>query len=67
MMDDIKVELDEVEKNNIITKVKEGEPTACVNSLVYRRKSNGQLCIWLNPKDLNRAEDVTGRVSSKDW
>ena len=32
-MDDIKAELEEMENDNIITKVKEGEPTAWLNSL----------------------------------
>ena len=54
MKDVIKAELDEMEKDNIITKIK-GEPTAWVNSLVYRRKSNGRLRICLDPKDLNKA------------
>ena len=55
LKDDIKAELDSMEANDIITKVREGEPTAWVNSLVYRRKPNGQLRICLDPKDLNRA------------
>ena len=37
------------------TKLQEGEPTAWVNSLVYRRKPNGKLRICLDPKDLNKA------------
>ncbi|GFR87197.1 retrovirus-related Pol polyprotein from transposon gypsy [Elysia marginata] len=37
----IKSELDEMSAQGIITKVKEGEPTAYVNSLVYREKPNG--------------------------
>ena len=37
------------------TKVREGEPTAWVNSLIYRRKPNGRLRICLDPKDLNAA------------
>ena len=39
----------------IIMKFKEGEPTAWVNNLVYRRKPNGQLRICFDPKDLNKA------------
>ena len=54
-LDSIKAELDNMEAKNIITKVHEGEPTAWVNSLVYRRKQNGRLCICLDPKDLNMA------------
>ena len=44
-----------MENKGIIAKLKEGEPTAWANSLVYRRKPNGQLRICLDPKDLNRA------------
>ena len=55
LKDDIKHELDEMEELDIITKVREGEPTAWVNSLVYRRKPNGRLKICLDPKDLNAA------------
>ena len=50
---EIKSELDDMVKNGIITKLKEGEPTPCVNSLVYRRKKNGRLGLCLDPKDLN--------------
>ena len=44
-----------MESQGIIAKVKEGEPTAWVNRLVYRRKPNGKLKICLDPKDLNEA------------
>ena len=44
-----------MEQQRVIRKVGEGEPTEWVNSLVYRRKANGQLRICLNPKDLNKA------------
>ncbi len=44
-----------MEANDIIEKVKEGEPTSWVNSLVYRRKPNGRLRLCLDPKDLNKA------------
>lgn len=44
-----------MEFKGIIVQLKEGEPTAWVNSLVYRRKPNGQLRIYLDPKDLNKA------------
>ena len=44
-----------MEQLDIITKVREGEPKAWVNSLVYRRKPNGRLRICLDPKDLNTA------------
>ena len=52
---DIKAELDCMEQQGVIRKVGEGEPTEWVNSLVYRRKANGQLRICLDPKDLNKA------------
>ena len=55
LKDAIKAELDDMEAKNIITKVREGEPTAWVNSLVYRKKQNGRLRICLDPKDLNMA------------
>ena len=55
MREDIKAELNDMKSKGIITKVNEGEPTAWVNSLVYRRKPNGKLRICLDPKDLNRA------------
>lgn len=55
MKDDIKRELDEMISQGIIAKVREGEPTSWVNSLVYRRKPNGRLRICLDPKDLNAA------------
>ena len=55
LRDDIKDELDDMESRGIITKLKEGEPTAWVNSLVYCRKPNGKLRICLDPKDLNKA------------
>ena len=55
MKADIKAELDAMEEQGIITRVREGEPTRWVNSLVYRRKPNGQIRICLDPKDLNKA------------
>ena len=55
MKEDIKKELEDMENQKIIQKVREGEPTRWVNSLVYRRKGNGRLRICLDPKDLNKA------------
>ena len=43
LRDDIKAELTDMQSRGIITKVNEGEPTAWVYSLVYRRKPNSQL------------------------
>ena len=42
-------------ENGIITKIKEGEATRWVNSLVYRRKQNERLGLCLDPKGLNAA------------
>ena len=55
LKDDIKRELDEMVNSDIITTIREGEPTQWVNSLVYRRKQNGRLRLCLDPKDLNAA------------
>ena len=55
MKDEIKDELDNMVKNDIIAKIQEGEPMAWVNGLVYRRKSNGRLRLCLDPKDQNEA------------
>lgn len=55
LRDRIKSELDEMERQGVITKVQEGKPTVWVNSLVYREKANGRLRVCLDPKDLNRA------------
>ena len=54
-LDDIRDELDNMESRGIITKIKEGELIAWMNSLVYHRKPNGNLRIRLDPKDLNKA------------
>ena len=51
---DIKRELNDMESKGIIIKLKEGAPTAWVHSLVYRRTPNGQLRIYLDPKDLKK-------------
>ena len=52
---EIKQELSEMEQQGIITPVRECEPTAWVNSLVYHRKPSGKLRVCLDPKDLNKA------------
>ena len=44
-----------MEVQGVIAKINEGEPTAWVNSLFYRRKPDGSLRICLDPKDLNKA------------
>jgi hypothetical protein len=49
----LKVELDKMEKSNVITKVK--EPIQWVNSLVIAEKPNGTFRICLDPRDLNKA------------
>ena len=44
-----------METRGIISRVREGEQAALVNSLVYRRKANGRLRICLDSKDMNKA------------
>lgn len=51
--DEIKHELDEMEKLNVIEPVL--EPTDWVSSLVYAQKPNGRWRVCLDPKDLNKA------------
>ena len=48
----IEKDLDQMEEQGIITKVI--EPTEWVNSITYPVKPNGDLCICLDPKDLNK-------------
>ena len=55
MKEDIKQELSEMEQQGIITPVREGKPTAWVNSLEYHRKPSGKIRVCLDPKDLNKA------------
>ena len=55
LKDDIEKELDEMVSDGIIIKIKEGEPTRWVNSLVHWQKQNGRLRLCLDPKDLNTA------------
>lgn len=55
LKDDIQNELDDVATNGTITKIEEGEPTPWVNGLVYWRKQNGRLRLYLDRKDLNTA------------
>ena len=50
----IEFALADMESWGIITKIKEGKPTAWVNILVYCRKLNDKLRICLDPKGLNR-------------
>ena len=56
MKDEIKDELDNMVKNDIIAKIQEGEPMAWVNSLVYRRKSNGRLRLCLDLNEVIKRE-----------
>ena len=55
MKEEIKHDLSEMEQQGIITPVREGEPTAWVNSLVNHRKPSGKIRVCLDPKDLNKA------------
>ena len=52
LREEIKRTLCEMEKNGIIRKVT--DPSAWVSSLTYPRKSNGELRICPDPKDLNK-------------
>ena len=52
---EIKSELDDMVKNGIITKLKEGEPTPCVNSLVYRRKKKWEVGTLPRPQRSQRS------------
>ena len=53
LRDELKAELEKMKNDDIIMRI--DEPTEWVNSLAYSRKSNGQLRICLDPKDLNQA------------
>ncbi|KAK7912921.1 hypothetical protein WMY93_013132 [Mugilogobius chulae] len=54
LKDRLKEELDDMERNGIITKV--NEPTEWVNGLVVAEKRNtGRLRVCLDPRDLNKA------------
>ena len=55
LRNDIEDELDDMESRGNISKLKEDEPTAWVNSLMYCRKPYGKLRICLDSKDLNKA------------
>ncbi|PFX17727.1 Uncharacterized protein K02A2.6 [Stylophora pistillata] len=63
LRDDIQNELADMESRSIIAKIKESEPTAWVNSLVYLRKPNGKLGTCLDLKDLNKAIRREHRVT----
>ena len=53
LRDQLKEELDRMEKMNAIVKV--DEPTEWVSSLVIVEKKNGKLRICLDPRSLNKA------------
>ena len=53
LRDELKRELDKMEKDRIIRKIE--EPTDWVSSLAYSQKSNGRMRICLGPKYLNKA------------
>ena len=72
MKDKLKTELNRMVSLGIIEKV--DKPTDWVNSIVIVEKSNGDICICLDPKDLNRAvkrefsqmptaEEITSQMS----
>lgn len=53
LREQVKTELDKMEKKGIIAKVH--EPTEWVSSMVTVRKKNGEVRICIDPSDLNRA------------
>ena len=53
MKDEVKTELEKMEELGVITKV--SAPTVLVSIIMYSRKSNNELHICLDPRDLNRA------------
>ena len=74
--DQVKKELDFLEKSGIITKV--NEPTEYVNPMVCIRKPSGRVRICIDPTDLNRVilrehhpmstiDDIATRLNSSQW
>ncbi|XP_060083465.1 uncharacterized protein LOC132563689 [Ylistrum balloti] len=74
--DQVKQELDRMEKLGVVEKVH--EPTGWVNSMVVVKKSNNKLRICIDPKDLNKAikrehfpmktiDDVTAKVANAKY
>ena len=53
LQDSLKLELDNIVKNDILAKVT--EPTSWVCSLVIVKKPNGKIRVCLDPRDLNHA------------
>ena len=53
MLHKLEAELDRMQKLDVLEKIE--EPTDWVSSLVVVEKPNGQICVCLDPKDLNRA------------
>ena len=50
---EIQKALDEMEKQGVISKIPQGQPTEWLSNLAYARKSNGKLRVCLDPRDLN--------------
>ena len=50
---EIQSTLDDIERQEINSKVPTGQPTEWLSNLVYARKSNGKLRVCLDPCDLN--------------
>lgn len=63
LKDDIKSDLDYMEARGMISRVKEGGPTAWMNSPVFFRKAYGRLRICLDSKDLKEAIRREHRVT----
>ena len=53
MLDKPKAELERMKQLDVIEKI--DEPTDCVSSLVIVEKPNGQIRLYLDPRDLNKA------------
>ena len=73
---ELKRELDRQVKNGFLSKVT--EPTDWVNSLVIVEKSNGQMRLCIDPKDLNKVvkrehfqiptkEEILGKLRDAKW
>ena len=78
LKDEIKAELASMERQSVMEKVREGQPTDQVSCIVYQRMSNGKLWICLNKRDLNTTikqehhltptlEDIIPKISGEKY
>ena len=67
-----------MEKQGIMSKILQGIPTTWLSSLVFAKKANNNLCICLDPRDLNAylqrtnhraptVEEITHKLSSRNF